>query len=47
MELIFEIEDHFDIRLEQAASYPKTLGEVFDQIKAAINKTDKADASIE
>jgi acyl carrier protein len=38
IEFMFQVEDEFNIRFGQSGVPPKTLGEVFDQIKDAIAK---------
>lgn len=44
IEFMFQVEDHFNIRFGQQGEPPKTLGEVFDQIKEAIAKAEQAKA---
>lgn len=41
IEFMFQVEDQFNIRFGQTGEPPKTLGEVFDQIKGAIAKAEQ------
>jgi acyl carrier protein len=39
IEFIFQVEDSFGIHFDEEGAPPKTLGEVFDQIAACMNKS--------
>lgn len=42
IEFMFQVEDTFGIRFGESGTPPKTLGEVFDQISAALEAAGKS-----
>ena len=42
IEFMFQVEDTFGIRFGETGTPPKTLGEVFDQIAAALEQAGKS-----